>query len=89
MNIDLRTYTNGIDNIRQHKDLPIPIGYKPGMKKTKYANFTDEQKKEVSKSISDGVRGMLWFTNGSNNLRQTVNDELPLGYYPGRTLKKK
>lgn len=30
-----RIYTNGIDNIKQHKDLPIPIGYRPGMTRRK------------------------------------------------------
>jgi hypothetical protein len=30
-NIGLRNYTNGKNNIRQHKDLPVPPGYKSGM----------------------------------------------------------
>jgi len=30
-----RCYTNGVDNIKQHKDLPIPNGYTPGMTRKK------------------------------------------------------
>lgn len=30
-----RIYTNGIGNIKQDKDLPIPVGYRPGMTRKK------------------------------------------------------
>lgn len=45
--------------------------------------------KETKSKLSKLQKQMRWYTNGIENLRQNINSEIPIGFWPGRTLKSR
>jgi hypothetical protein len=72
-NKDIRSYTNGITNIKQHKDIPAPNGYRPGM---------------TRKKVTTNKPILKCYTNGTIDIRQNINSPIPIGYYPGKSKGK-
>jgi hypothetical protein len=80
------TYTDGVTNIRQHKDLPPPIGFKKGMKssnKRKPRLITDTHRQNLSNAASK----LKSYTNGITNIRQNKNLPVPDGFWTGSTTR--
>jgi hypothetical protein len=81
-NKNQRNYTDGTKNIRQHKDLPAPTGFRRGVTK-KPRQLNEEQQARLSKSISKAASNQRWYTNGARNIRQNKDLPIPAGFRPG------
>jgi hypothetical protein len=81
-NKTLKIYTNGITNVKQDKNLPIPIGFHPGMTKTP---LSPNERQKASNKIADANKTCKVYTDGVSNIRQNKNLPIPLGFWPGIT----
>ena len=46
------------------------------------------QTEEYKRKVSESLKGQLYFTNGEINIRKYAHEEIPEGFYRGRTKKK-